>query len=115
MTAAMAPSGFPFLGQMKTERPGLLNLLIVDDEGSVPDACREIATALGYHTSAAESAEQALRLTDSQTVDVVFLDLKLPGTGGLEAMRQIKARRPEIEIIVVTGHGTVESAVQAMI
>ena len=40
--------------------------------------------------------------------------MKLPGTGGLEAMRQIKARRPEIEVIVVTGHGTVESAVQAM-
>ncbi len=86
----------------------------MDDERAVRDACREIATALGYHTSAAESAEQALRLTDSQTVDVVFLDLKLPGTGGLEAMRQIKARRPEIEVIVVTGHGTVESAVQAM-
>ena len=86
----------------------------MDDERSVRDACREIATSLGYHASAAESAEQALRLTESQTIDVVFLDLKLPGTGGLEAMRQIKARRPEIEVIVVTGHGTVESAVQAM-
>jgi DNA-binding NtrC family response regulator len=114
MTAAMAPGNFAVPNPMRTERPGLLNLLIVDDERSVRDACREIATALGYHTSAAESAEQALRLTDSQTVDVVFLDLKLPGTGGLEAMRQIKARRPEIEVIVVTGHGTVESAVQAM-
>jgi DNA-binding NtrC family response regulator len=114
MTAAMAPSTFAVPNQLRTERPSLLNLLIVDDERSVRDACREIATSLGYHTSAAESAEQALRLTDSQTVDVVFLDLKLPGAGGLEAMRQIKARRPEIEVIVVTGHGTVESAVQAM-
>ena len=114
MTAAMAPSTFAVPNQLRTERPSLLNLLIVDDERSVRDACREIATALGYHTSAAESAEQALRLTDSQTVDVVFLDLKLPGTSGLEAMRQIKARRPDIEVIVVTGHGTVESAVQAM-
>ena len=94
--------------------PAHLNLLIVDDERSVRDACREIATTLGYHATGAESAEQALRLIESQTIDVVFLDLKLPGTGGLDAMRQIKARRPDVEVIVVTGHGTVESAVQAM-
>ena len=117
MTAAMAPTTFAVPNPQRGERgdrAGALNLLIVDDERSVRDACREIATALGYHASAAESAEQALRLIESQNVDVVFLDLKLPGTGGLEAMRQIKARRPDIEVIVVTGHGTVESAVQAM-
>ncbi len=51
---------------------------------------------------------------ESQSIDVMVLDLKLPGTGGLEVLRQIKRRRPDIEIIVVTGHGTVESAVQAM-
>lgn len=51
---------------------------------------------------------------ESQSIDVMLLDLKLPGTGGLEVLRQIKRRRPDIEIIVVTGHGTVESAVQAM-
>ena len=114
MTAAMAPSTFAMSNQQRVERAGALNLLIVDDERSVRDACREIATALGYHASSADSAEQALRFIESQSIDVIFLDLKLPGTGGLEAMRQIKARRPEIEIIVVTGHGTVESAVQAM-
>jgi two-component system response regulator HydG len=114
MTAALAPSTFAIPNPQRSERPGALNLLIVDDERSVRDACREIATALGYHTSATESAEQALRLIESQSIDMVFLDLKLPGTGGLDAMRQIKARRPDIEVIVVTGHGTVESAVQAM-
>jgi len=114
MTAAMAPSTFALLNPQRSERPGALNLLIVDDERSVRDACREIATTLGYHATGAESAEQALRLIESQTIDVVFLDLKLPGTGGLDAMRQIKARRPDVEVIVVTGHGTVESAVQAM-
>jgi two-component system response regulator HydG len=110
----MAPSTFASLNPERSERPGALNLLIVDDERSVRDACREIASALGYHASAAESAEQALRLCESQTIDVIFLDLKLPGSSGLDVMRQIKARRPEVEVIVLTGHGTVESAVQAM-
>src|SRR5205823_466639 len=65
-------------------------------------------------TSAAESAEQALRAIDSHGIDVILLDLKLPGRGGVEVLRQIKNRRPDIEVVVVTGHGTVHSAVQAM-
>lgn len=96
------------------EGPALLNLLIVDDEREVREACREAASSLGYRTSAAESAEHALRVMDSHNIDVVLLDLKLPGAGGLEVLRQIKQRRPDIEVVVVTGHGTVESAVQAM-
>jgi DNA-binding NtrC family response regulator len=92
----------------------LLNLLIVDDERAVREACREAAAALGYRTTAAESAEHALRVTDAHNIDAVLLDLKLPGAGGLEVLRQLKKARPDIEVVVVTGHGTVESAVQAM-
>jgi two-component system response regulator HydG len=114
MTAAIAPSTFLVPKPPHVESLSLLNLLIVDDERAVREACREAAAALGYRTSASESAEQALRLIESQNIDVMLLDLKLPGTGGLEVLRQIKRRRPDIEIIVVTGHGTVESAVQAM-
>lgn len=113
MTAALASTSFT-VSNPPRERHGALNLLIVDDERPVREACREIAIALGHHATAVESAEHAFRLTDAQTVDVVFLDLKMPGASGMEAMRQIKARHPEIEIIMMTGHGTVESAVQAM-
>jgi two-component system response regulator HydG len=69
---------------------------------------------LGYHTTTAESAEQALRAADSQTIDLIFLDMTLSGVGGLEVLRQLKTRRPETEVIMMTGHGTVESAVEAM-
>jgi len=62
----------------------------------------------------AESAEHTYRLLDSQAVDVVLLDLKLPGAGGLEALHKIKQRRPDAEVVVVTGYATVQSAVQAM-
>jgi len=53
-------------------------------------------------------------LLDSHAVDVVLLDLKLPGAGGLEALHKIKQRRPDAEVVVVTGYATVQSAVQAM-
>ncbi len=92
----------------------MLNLLIVDDERTVREAFREVVSSLGYRTGAVESAEQALRLIESQTVDLVFMDLTLNGVGGLGLLRQLKARRPEIEVIMMTGHGTVESAVEAM-
>ncbi|HZP17063.1 MAG TPA: sigma-54 dependent transcriptional regulator, partial [Terriglobales bacterium] len=114
MTAAIAPTPYGIPARPPIEAPALLNLLIVDDERAVRDACREVASAMGYRTSAVESAEQAMRLAESQDLDAVFLDLKLPGASGMEALRQLKARRPDIEVVVMTGHGTVESAVQAM-
>src|SRR5712675_502157 len=91
-----------------------LNLLIVDDERSIRDACREVAMSLGFTTHVADSAEHAYRLLQTQSIDAVLLDLRLPGVGGLEALRQIKALRPETLVVVVTGYGTVQSAVQAM-
>ena len=91
-----------------------LNLLIVDDERSIRDACREVALSLGFIAHVADSAEHAYRLLQTQSIDAVLLDLRLPGAGGLEALRQIKAHRPEALVVVVTGYGTVQSAVQAM-
>jgi DNA-binding NtrC family response regulator len=112
MTAA--PTTFVAPAMRPADNPALLNLLIVDDERAVREAAREAALVLGYRAGASDSAEQALRLLESQSVDVVLLDLKLPGGGGLDTLRQIKSRRPDLEVIVITGHGTVESAVQAM-
>ena len=96
------------------EGANFLNLLIVDDERAIREACREVAQSLGFHTLVADSAEQAYRVLEAQGADVVLLDLRLPGAGGLEALHKIKARRPDAVIIVVTGYGTVQSAVQAM-
>jgi two-component system response regulator HydG len=114
MTAAIAPTSFAIPASRPAENPALLNLLIVDDERAVREAAREAALVLGYRAAASDSADQAMRLLEAQSIDVVLLDMKLPGAGGLETLRQIKSRRPDIEVIVITGHGTVESAVQAM-
>jgi len=96
------------------EPANFLNLLIVDDERSIREACREIAQSLGYSAHIADSAEQAFRALELQAFDLVLLDLRLPGAGGLDALRRIKERRPDALVIVVTGYGTVQSAVQAM-
>jgi DNA-binding NtrC family response regulator len=114
MTAAIAPTSFSPSVLRATENPALLNLLIVDDERAVREAAREAALVLGYRAAASDSLDQAMRLLESQSIDVVLVDMKLPGASGLEILRQIKSRRPDIEVIVITGHGTVESAVQAM-
>ena len=110
MTSATAHAFNP----PQLEAANLLNLVIVDDERAVRDVCREVARSLGFNTMVAESAEHTYRLLDSQAVDVVLLDLKLPGVGGLEALHKIKQRRPDAEVVVVTGYATVQSAVQAM-
>ena len=104
----------PITTTPQIEPANFLNLLIVDDERSIREACREVAMSLGFAAFVADSAEHAYRLLDSQTFDAVLLDLRLPGAGGLDALRRIKERRPEAVVIVVTGYGTVQSAVQAM-
>lgn len=96
------------------EGANFLNLLIVDDERAVREACREVAQSLGYNSFVADSAEHAYRILDSQNIDAILLDLKLPGAGGLEALHQIKQQRPDAVVVVVTGYGTVQSAVHAM-
>ncbi len=96
------------------EGANLLNLVIVDEQRAIRDACREIAASLGFNVFVADSAEHAYRVIENQGADVVLLDLRLPGADGLDALQQIKARRPDVVVVVVTGHGTVESAVHAM-
>ena len=104
----------PITAIPQVEPANFLNLLIVDDERSIREACREVAQSLGFSTFVADSAEHAYRQLETQVFDVVLLDLRLPGAGGLDALRRIKERRPDSLVIVVTGYGTVQSAVQAM-
>jgi two-component system response regulator HydG len=104
----------PLPSTPQIEPANFLNLLIVDDEKAIREACREVAQTLGFTAFVAESAEHAFRLLEAHSIDAVLLDLRLPGAGGLEALRRIKEQRPDAIVIVVTGYGTVQSAVQAM-
>src|SRR5712671_3338816 len=95
-------------------KPDSLSLLIVDDEQSIREGCREVAIDLGFNTLTAENSVAAYKHMDTQTIDIVLLDMKLPGASGLEVLHEVKRRRAEAQVIIVTGYATVNSAVQAM-
>ena len=78
MTAAVSP----IANSPQLQAANFLNLLIVDDERSIREACREVAQSLGFTTFVADSAEHAFRLLEAQGIDGVLLDLRLPAQGG---------------------------------
>jgi two-component system, NtrC family, response regulator AtoC len=91
-----------------------IRMLVVDDEQSIRRLCMTIGTSLGFLCSEAESAEAATARLDSEAPDLVLTDLKLPNQSGVELLRQVKAQLPRAEVAIMTGHGSIESAVDAM-
>lgn len=78
-------------------------ILIVDDEVTVREIFKEFFGASGYHVFTAEGAENALEILRDRTIDVIFLDLRLFGTNGLELGRQIRKEKPMTILFAVTG------------
>jgi two-component system response regulator HydG len=104
----------PVFATPQIEGANFLNLLIIDNDPAVREACREVAHALGFNVEVADSAESAFGRLDSLHVDVILLDLRLPGASGLDALQTFRKQRPDVLVIVVTGYATVPQAVQAM-
>ncbi len=91
-----------------------IKLLVVDDEQSIRRLCMTIGTSLGFVCDEAESAETAATRLETEPPDVVLSDFKLPNQSGVELLKQIKAALPRTEVAIMTGHGSIESAVDAM-
>lgn len=91
-----------------------IRMLVVDDEQSIRRLCMTIGTSLGFLCSEAESAEAAIVRLAAEAPDLVLTDLKLPNQSGVELLRQVKAQLPRAEAAIMTGHGSIESAVDAM-
>ena len=91
-----------------------IRLLVVDDEQSIRKLCMTIGNTLGYSCTEAESAEAALAKLDADVPDLILTDLKLPTISGVELLKQAKMILPRAEIAIMTGHGSIESAVDAM-
>ena len=89
-------------------------LLVVDDEQSIRRLCMTIGNSLNFACAEAESAEAALARLDAEIPDLVLTDLKLPTQSGVDLLRQIKSLLPRTEVAIMTGHGSIESAVDAM-
>jgi signal transduction histidine kinase/CheY-like chemotaxis protein len=88
--------------------------LVVDDEAEVVALCSRLLHKAGFEVSSAESAEQALQLLESHPFDLLLVDLRLPGSDGFGLIRQARALQPDMAVVIMTGYGTVETAVRAL-
>jgi two-component system response regulator HydG len=92
----------------------MTRLLVVDDEPSIRSACRQVALSLGFQVDVAENVHEARLVLETQRPDVVLLDLRMPGIGGVALLHEIHAHSPEIAVVVMTAFASVPSAVEAM-
>jgi DNA-binding NtrC family response regulator len=92
-----------------------INVLLVDDEVPFVEAITKRLTKRKLAITAAYDGQQALTTLESEGgIEVVILDVKMPGMDGIETLRRIKAEHPLVEVIMLTGHATVESAIEGM-
>ncbi len=91
-----------------------IRLLIVDDEQSIRKLCITVGEALGFACIEGDSGETALALLEEQPAHIILTDMVMPNMSGLEFLEKVKKMFPRTEVAVMTGHGSVETAVQAM-
>ena len=91
-----------------------LNILVIDDERGIREGCRRICESEKYQILVAENGRSGLDIAESNKIDLVLIDLKLPDMDGLDVLKEIRNIDPEIIPIIITGHGSIETAVEAM-
>ncbi len=89
-------------------------VLVVDDEADFLDLFEKRFSKRLARVHTAGSGLDALKLLDKEDIEVVILDVKMPGMDGIETLKEIKKRHPLVEVILLTGHGSVESGIQGM-
>ena len=88
-------------------------ILIVDDEKSVLDVLTVVFKKEGYRVKASLSAQKAFELIDKEDFDLILSDIRLPQISGMELLRQVKEKKPDIPVIMITAYGTIKQAVEA--
>ena len=88
-------------------------VLIVDDEGSIRESLSEIFKDEGYYVLTSSSGEEAIETVKEQSPDLIFLDIWLSGIDGIQTLEEIKGLKPDLPIIMISGHGNIELAVKA--
>ena len=89
-------------------------ILLVDDEVDFVEMLSLRLNEVGERVAPAYSGRECLEILGQKTIDVVILDIRMPGMDGIETLREIKKRFPLVEVIMLTGHGTTETAVEGM-
>jgi len=91
-----------------------LNVLFVDDEEDFLETLLKRMKKRDVNVGGVESGEKALELLESEPVDVIVLDVRMPGMDGIQTLREIKKRYPLVEVIMLTGHASLEVAIEGM-
>lgn len=89
-------------------------VLLVDDEEDFLDALSERMRNRGMQVTTRKSAPDAIQSTEADDYDVVVLDLLMPGMDGIQALKVLKGKRPDLQVILLTGHATVQKGIEAM-
>jgi two-component system, NtrC family, nitrogen regulation response regulator NtrX len=88
-------------------------IMIVDDEPSILQSLQGLLSDEGFEVTTASNGYEALQRIQTETPDLILLDIWMPGLDGLETLKEVKKDNPHIQVIMITGHGTIETAVQA--
>ncbi len=91
-----------------------VKVLLVDDEEIFVDALAERLQLRDFKVSVAYSGDKALEIVESSNIDVMVLDVQMPGLTGTETLLRVKQMKPLIQVIMLTGHATVENAIEGM-
>ncbi len=89
-----------------------INLLIVDDEEEFLNAIKRVLELREFHVVAVDRGDKAIEAARTQPIDLALVDLKMPGMNGEETLRQLKKEHPWMEVVILTGHGSIDSAVE---
>src|SRR5436305_8586714 len=89
-------------------------VLVIEDEGRLRDMLQRAVRDMGFEITTVGSAEAGMRILEDRTIDILIVDLNLPGMGGLEMLEIVHRRWPDMQAIVVTGFGDLQSAKKAM-
>jgi DNA-binding response OmpR family regulator len=87
-----------------------MHILVVDDEHEFLELMNNRLQKRGFTVSVAPTGEQALEMVKAREFDAMVLDVKMPGIDGIEVLRQVKAMRPELPVLLLTGHASMEAA-----
>ena len=89
-------------------------ILVVDDEKDICDFLKDFLTEENYRTLTALNGKEGIEITRKEKPDLVLLDIKMPGMDGIEVLEQMKSIHPEIQVIMITGYGSLKTAREAM-
>ena len=89
------------------------HILVTDDERAIRNTLKEILEFEGYEVSTADSGVSALKIITERPIDLMFLDIKMQGMDGLETLKELRERGYEFPVVMISGHGTIEIAVEA--